>query len=141
MLGGNIGWDNSLLELLIRDLHLEQDVIFTGFVEEKDLPYLLSGAKAFCFPSLYEGFGLPVLEAMACGCPVITSNVSSLPEVAGDAAILVDPYDVQQISDAMARLLTDDRLSKELRNKGLQQAKKFSWKNAARQLLEIFNTL
>lgn len=141
VLGGNIGWDSSVLEFLIRDCHLEDEVIFTGFVEEEDLPYLLSGARAFCFPSLYEGFGLPVLEAMACGCPVITSNVSSLPEVTGNAALLVDPYDVQQIADAMTKVLTDDKLCEDLKQRGLKQAKKFSWETAARQLLDIFNTM
>jgi len=141
VMSGNIDVDSLLLRQFIKESALEHRLIFTGFVNEDDLPYLLSGARAFCFPSLYEGFGLPVLEAMACGCPVITSNVSSLPEVAGDAALLVDPYDVQQIADAMTKVLTDDRLCEDLRQRGLRQAKKFSWESAARQLLEIFNSI
>jgi glycosyltransferase involved in cell wall biosynthesis len=140
VLGGSAGWDNSVLETLIEELGLDGDVVFTGFVNDEHLPLLMSGAQAFCFPSLYEGFGLPVLEAMACGCPVITSNISSLPEVAGDAALLVDPHDVEQISQAMAKLLTDNKLCEELRIKVISQAEKFSWEKAAVEVLEILTT-
>ena len=115
----------------IKELNLEDNIIFTGFIQDDDLAYLFSGARAFCFPSLYEGFGLPVLEAMACGCPVITSNTSSLPEVAGDAALLVDPEDTQDISKAMTRLLTDDDLFNDLSVKSIDQSKNFSWEKAS----------
>lgn len=118
-----------------------QDVIFTGFVQQRDLPAVYSGARCFVFPSLYEGFGLPVLEAMACGTPVITSNVSSLPEVAGDAALLVDPYDTNAIANAMTRLLTDASLHHELRKKGLLRAREFTWKRTAYETLNVYRQL
>ena len=103
-------------------------LIFSGYVEEEDLPTLYSGAVAFVFPSLYEGFGLPALEAMACGTPVITSNTTSLPEVVGDAAVLVDPLDVDELCEAMSKVLDDESLRTELRLKGLMRAAEFSWK-------------
>jgi len=137
VLGGNIGWDNSKLNDTIKGLHIEERVRRIGFVEEKDLPCLISGARAFCFPSLYEGFGLPVLESMACGCPVVTSNNSSLPEVAGTACLLIDPYNECEISAALERLLSDDVLHAELKNRGMQQADKFSWDKAAGEVFEL----
>lgn len=106
-------------------------LIFTGYVADEDLPALYSGAAAFVFPSLYEGFGLPALEAMVCGTPVITSNTTSLPEVVGDAALLVDPADPDQLRDAMATVLADPSLREELRRKGLERASQFSWKRCA----------
>ena len=105
--------------------------IFTDFVAEEDLAPLYSGAVAFVFPSLYEGFGLPALEAMACGTPVITSNTTSLPEVAGDAALLVSPTDPDELCDAMSTVLADHSLREELRRKGLARATQFSWKRCA----------
>jgi glycosyltransferase involved in cell wall biosynthesis len=92
---------------------------------------------AFVYPSLYEGFGIPVLEAGACGVPVITSNTSSLPEVAGDAALLVDPYDVDAIADAMYRLVTDEALRAELTRRGAENVKRFSWEKCARETLAV----
>ena len=112
-------------------------VLFPGYVEDADLPALLSGALAFVFPSLYEGFGIPVLEAGACGVPVITSNTSSLPEVAGDAALLVDPHDVDAIAEAMSRLVTDEALRAELSRRGLANVKRFSWEKCARETLAV----
>jgi len=106
-----------------------------GFVDDADLPALYRGAALFAFPSLYEGFGLPVLEAMACGVPVVCSNASSLPEVAGDAALLVDPFDVGGLADALARTIGDRELGVHLVEKGLVQATRFTWGRAARQLL------
>jgi glycosyltransferase involved in cell wall biosynthesis len=137
VLGGSPGSNNSALEQLIGELHVRDRVLFTGFVPDEHLPLLMNGARALCFPSLYEGFGLPVLEAMACGCPVITSDVSSLPEVAGDAALLVDPGDAEQLSRAMETLLTDDALYNDLKARGIPRAKRFSWENAATELLEL----
>ena len=125
------------LERMAGELKVRDRVIFAGFIPDEQLPILMSGARALCFPSLYEGFGLPVLEAMACGCPVITSNISSLPEVAGDAALQVDPNDIQQLSRAMEKLLTDDTLYDDLKARGISRAKRFSWENAASQLLDI----
>jgi glycosyltransferase involved in cell wall biosynthesis len=102
-------------------------------VTDEDLPALYNGADLFCFPSLYEGFGLPVLEAMACGTPVVTSNSTSLPEVAGEAALLVDPYDVEAIAEAMRRVLEEPELAAELRERGLKRAAEFTWERTARE--------
>ncbi|MCL9781305.1 glycosyltransferase family 4 protein [Vibrio sp. S4M6] len=123
------------LEALISSLGLESRVSFYGFVEEEQLPSLYKGALALVFPSLYEGFGLPVIESMACGTPVITSNCTSLPEVAGDAALLVDPNSKISISSAIEKLVSDEELQESLALRGLDQAKKFTWDLTA-QLVE-----
>jgi glycosyltransferase involved in cell wall biosynthesis len=115
-----------------------QDILEIGYADDADLPALYSGALAFVFPTLWEGFGIPVAEAMACGTPVITSNLSSLPEVAGDAGVLVDPYRVEDIAAAMYRLWTDSALRQTLRERGLVNARRFSWDNAARQTMQVF---
>jgi glycosyltransferase involved in cell wall biosynthesis len=112
-----------------------------GFVDDADLPALLRNAVLFAFPSLYEGFGIPPLEAMACGTPVVCSNASSLPEVAGDAALMVDPLDVDGLAEAMARALEDDDLRGKMIAEGLTQAARFTWEGAARQLLDSFEAL
>ena len=112
-----------------------------GFVDDGDLPALYRNAALFVFPSLYEGFGLPVLEAMACGVPVICSNASSLPEVAGDAALLVDPLDTDGLAAAMARVLGDVGLRQQMIARGFAQAARFTWEKAARQLLAAFDAL
>jgi len=114
-------------------------LIFTGYVADEDLPALYSGAAAFVFPSLYEGFGLPALESMACGTPVITSNTTSLPEVAGDAALLVDPADPDELCEAMSTILSDHSLREELRRKGLIRAAEFSWKRCAELTAEVYH--
>jgi len=114
------------------------DIVFTGYVDEDDLPLVYNLADALAFPSLYEGFGLPLLEAMACGVPVVTSKVSSLPEVAGKAAILVDPYNVEEIADGLAAVLEDEALRQALINKGLDRAKKFRWEEAAAQIIHAY---
>lgn len=115
------------------------DVVdFLDFIPDTDLSALLSACDAFVFPSLYEGFGLPPLEAMACGAPVICSNTSSLPEVVGDAALLVNPRDVGEIANAIERVITDSALRDELRAKGITQAAKFSWERAARETLAVY---
>ena len=115
---------------------VRQDVRFFGFVPERTLAALYRLASVFAFPSLYEGFGLPPLEAMACGTPVVTSRISSLPEVVGDAAILVDPYSADEIADAIARVLGDAALADELRRKGRERAATFSWERSVRALHE-----
>jgi len=112
-----------------------------GFVDDADLPALYRNASLFVFPSFYEGFGLPVLEAMACGVPVVCSDASSLPEVAGDAVLLVDPYDEEGLAAAMERALTEKTLRAEMKTKGLQQAARFTWDRAARQLLSVFEAV
>ena len=133
VLAGKRGWLYDDLFAQVTRLGLASRVIFPGYVEEADLPALLSGALALVFPSLYEGFGIPVLEAGACGVPVITSNTSSLPEVAGDAALLVDPHDVDAIADAMFRIATDAELRAELDRRGQENVKRFSWEKCARE--------
>jgi glycosyltransferase involved in cell wall biosynthesis len=120
---------------------LRDCVLFIGYVADDDKASLLSGARALVYPSLYEGFGFPILEAMACGTPVLTSNVSSLPEVAGDAALLVDPLDVDAIAEGMSRLITDDELRVTLVEKGYAQFRKFSWANAAREVLQVLEAV
>jgi glycosyltransferase involved in cell wall biosynthesis len=106
-----------------------------GYVSREKLRDLYSGAEVFVYPSLYEGFGLPVLEAMSCGCPVVCSNASSLPEVAGDAAVLVNPLDIEDIAKGI-RIAMNSRV--ELRKKGLEQVKKFDWEKTARQTLAVY---
>jgi glycosyltransferase involved in cell wall biosynthesis len=112
-------------------------ITMMGYVPDSEVLSLYAKADVFVYPSLYEGFGLPVLEAMACGCPVITSNVSSLPEVVGDAALLIDPYDVEALARAMLTVLEDDGLKKEMSKKGIAQAQKFSWDKAGAELLAV----
>jgi glycosyltransferase involved in cell wall biosynthesis len=125
----------------VKALGLVNEVIFTGFVPEADLPAYYSGAEVFVLPSLYEGFGFPVLEAMACACPVVTSNTSSLPEVTGEAGIMVDPYDTDSLAKAMRQVLTDSELRDNMIEKGLEQSKRFSWEKAAEQTLEVYNKM
>ena len=126
------------IEKKVDRLLLKDRVIFLGYVPEEDLPHLYSDAAAFVFPSLYEGFGLPPLEAMACGCPVVASNAASLPEVCGDAVRYVDPYDVESIAQGIHEVLTDEVMRQNLRAKGLERAKLFSWERAAKEHLKIF---
>ncbi len=120
---------------------IQKDVILTGYVNDSDLPYLMSGAKVFVLPSLYEGFGIPVIEAMACGTPVITSNISSLPEIAGNAAIFVDPYDIDSISKGIYQACYNQNKRRDLIKKGLEHVKKFSWEKSAAKILEILKSL
>ena len=136
-----IGDEISKLPALRRAVHshkLHKHVRFLGFVPDDTLAVLYRLAAVFVFPSLYEGFGLPPLEAMASGTPVVTSNVSSLPEVAGDAAILVDPYDVGSIVQGVRRVLTDPQLAAELRRKGLVRARDFSWERSVSRTHDIY---
>lgn len=122
----------------IESLNLQKDVIFAGYVPESELAKIYNAVDLFVFPSLYEGFGIPPLEAMACGTPVITSNSSSLPEVVGDAAIIIDPYDANKFAEEMYEVLTEDGLREEMIRKGLDRSKMFSWEKAARKTREIY---
>ena len=122
------------------DAHRE-DIIFTGYVKDDDAYTLYSNALAYCLPSLYEGFGLPILEAMKCGCPVITSDFSSTAEVAGDAGVLVDPLSVDAIASAMSRIYTDGAFRQELVAKGYEREKEFSWAKAAEETLGIYKEI
>jgi glycosyltransferase involved in cell wall biosynthesis len=141
VVAGGKGWLEDPIYDTIHATNMGDYVHFIGFVDEKDLPTLYSGAVCFAFPSLYEGFGLPVLEAMACGTPVVTSNVSSLPEVAGDAALTIDPYNVEELAEALRRVIEDEALRKDLISKGFARAKQFSWDTSARQLIQIYRNL
>lgn len=138
---GKKGWAYQPILDLPDHLGLQDRVIFTGYVPEEDLPLLYNGACLFVYPSIYEGFGIPVLEAMACGTPVITSNVSSIPEVAGDAALLVDPYDIQAIAQAIEKLLGDEELKGKMKHAGLKQARQFSWEKMALLTLEVYKEI
>ena len=122
----------------VNELNIAGDVVFTDYVADEDLPAYYSGAECFILPSLYEGFGFPPLEAMACGCPVIVSNVASLPEVTGEAAIKVHPYHTYSLTRALEMVLTDERLRGELVAKGFERAKQFSWEKAAKETLNIY---
>jgi glycosyltransferase involved in cell wall biosynthesis len=136
-----IGDEISKYATLRRAVHrhkLHKHVRFFGFVRDQTLASLYRLANAFVFPSLYEGFGLPPLEAMASGTPVITSNVSSLPEVVGDAALMIDPYEPEAIADAMRQVLTDAALRSTLRVRGLARAREFSWERSVRRVREIY---
>jgi glycosyltransferase involved in cell wall biosynthesis len=137
----NLGWMYEEIFAAVEDVpEYRSRVIFTGYIPDEDLSEIYSGAKAFVFPSLYEGFGLPPLEAMQCGTPVITSNTTSLPEVVGDAGILVDPKDEDALCQAMLSLLTDEALWQELSQKGLERSKHFSWAKCAADTVEVYKT-
>jgi glycosyltransferase involved in cell wall biosynthesis len=114
--------------------------IFPGYVPHHHIPLMYNAATLFLYPSLRESFGLPIVEAMACGTPVITSTTSSMPEIAGDAARLVDPFNFKEISSAMQEILTNDVLQKNYREKGLQRAQLFTWKTSAEKLLRIYES-
>jgi len=131
-------WKFSPIFETVQRLGLEPHVTFTGYVADEHLPALYAGADLFAFPSLYEGFGLPVLEAMACGTPVVTSNTSSLPEVAGDAAILVDPNSVGQIAEAMRSVLSQPTLAAELIEKGPARSGLFTWERTAQETIDVY---
>jgi glycosyltransferase involved in cell wall biosynthesis len=120
---------------------LDSKIIYTGYIVDDDLSALYSGASAFVFPSLYEGFGLPPLEAMQCGTPVITSNVTSLPEVVGDAGIMINPHDEDQLCHAMLKILKNPELAQDFRSMGLSRAKEFSWSRCAANTVEVYKTV
>ncbi len=135
---GRKGWLYDRLFARISELGLADEIIFTGFVPDEDLPHIYAGAVLFAYLSFFEGFGLPPLEAMACGLPVVTSDTTSLPEVVGDAGIAVPPADVDGVVAAMARILDDETFARTLGERGRERAKLFSWEAAARQTLEIY---
>jgi glycosyltransferase involved in cell wall biosynthesis len=119
-------------------LNIGREIIGLGHIAYSDLPYLYNGADVFVFPSLFEGFGLPPLEAMACGTPVVAANLTSIPEVVGHAAILVDPYDIASIANGIDKVLTNEELRKVLKTRGLERAKQFSWKKTAKKTLSVY---
>ncbi len=137
VLAGKKGWLYAELFRRMKDLGLAERVIFPGYVPDADLPALLSGAACFAFPSLYEGFGFPVLEAQACGVPVVCSDASSLPEVAGDGALLISPHDTMAWADALVRVLTDEGLRAQLRLRGFANVTRFSWRACAAEVMRV----
>ncbi len=141
VIAGGKGWLNDELHRAIERTGMKPFLRLLGFVADEDLPALYNEARMLVMPSLYEGFGFPVLEAMACGTPVITSEISSLPEVAGEAALLVDPYDVDAIVEAMAALDDDNTLRARLTEAGFKQAARFSWERSVAQLSAIYDTM
>ncbi len=138
VLAGKKGWLYENIFAVLEELDLGDNVVCTGGVAVDDLPALYTGALCFVMPSLYEGFGLPVLEAMSCGTPVVASNTSSLPEVAGDAALLVDPQDLVGLAAALHHVCQDDDLRRQMSARGMAQAARFSWERAAHETLAVY---
>ncbi len=149
VIAGKYGWGETSEKLKVKSFNKAQDksekldskVKILGFVEKEDLAALYSGARAFIYPSLYEGFGLPILEAMACNCPTVTSNVGSMKEVAGGAAVLAEPESVESIAGAISKILRNRKVQEELKIKGLKRAGEFSWEKTALQTLECYRLL
>lgn len=139
IIGGGKGWLYKPFFKRLEELQLKEHIHFAGYIEEEELPLWYAAARAFVFPSIYEGFGMPPLEAMSCGTPVITSQASSLPEVVGDAGLTVHPTDVDGLAQAIVDVVRDDDLHATLRKKGLQQAQRFSWRTMAEQTLQAYN--
>jgi len=139
VIGGEKGWLYQDIFDTVEELGLQERVRFVGHVPDAHLPALYRCADVFAFPSLYEGFGIPLLEAMGCGTPVVTANTSSLPEIAGDACLLVDPHNTDELANALLRALSDSALRATLRDRGLQRVKLFSWEEAARTLLAVYH--
>ncbi len=138
VLAGGAGWDYDAIYAEVARQGLEQEVLFPGYIADEELAWWYRAAAVFVYPSLLEGFGLPVLEAMACGAPVVTSNVSSLPEVAGDAALLVDPTSVDALAEALLRLLDDAALAEEMAARGPAQAAHFPWSRTAAETAAVY---
>jgi glycosyltransferase involved in cell wall biosynthesis len=141
VIAGKKGWRTAPLSRQVRDLGLERRVRFTGYVPDEDLPWLYNLADLFVYPSRYEGFGLPPLEAMACGTPVICSNVASVPEVVGEAALMVQPDDAETLAGVMRGVLEDERRRTTMRARGIDRAKRFTWEATARRTVEIYEGL
>lgn len=129
------------VKYMIREFNLDDDVVITGWVPEIDMPYIYSGASAFIFPSLYEGFGISLLQAMACGAPIAASQTTSIPEAVGNAALFFNPRDVKSIADAMAKIILDNELRQKLINNGFERVKDFSWQKCAEETLKILTDL
>ena len=140
VIAGEQGWKFNR-DAALRGIRYGKDICFIGYVPDEDMPALYSAADLFAFPTLYEGFGIPVLEAQACGTPVLTSNGSAMPEVCGESAIFVDPYDADSIAEGILSILSDPELAARLTEKGLQNVWRFSWAASARRLDEIVESL
>lgn len=133
--------EHSYLTKLATTLSIRDKIVFTGFVPHEDLPKFYSAASVFVYPSLYEGFGLPPLEAMSCKCPVITSNVSAIPEVVGDGALLINPFDSDDLKNAIEKVLEDSSYRDEITLKGYERSKNFSWETTASETLKVYKDL
>ena len=138
VIGGAKGWFYDDVFARVEELGLEGQVMFPGYIPASELPLWYNAAELFVYPSLYEGFGLPPLEAMACGTPVITANTSSLPEVVGEAGLTVDPLDAEGLAETMRRVLDDGALRQEMRERGLQRTKGFSWIKTAQETVQVY---
>jgi glycosyltransferase involved in cell wall biosynthesis len=138
VIGGAKGWFYQDVFARVRELGLEGEVMFPGYIPVSELPLWYNAAELFVYPSLYEGFGLPPLEALACGTPVVVANTSSLPEVVGEAGLAVDPLDVEGLAEAMRRVLGDGALRQEMRERGLQRAQGFSWTKTAQETVQVY---
>lgn len=138
-----VGSDNKVFAStgLNKLVNMNSNIIFTGYMSDIELAKLYTGAKLFVYPSLYEGFGIPPLEAMACGCPVVVSNTASLPEVCGEAAYYINPYNVDDIAKGIGIVLNDSKLQQELRQKGFDRVKLFSWEKSAKKIMKLINDL
>lgn len=141
LLIGSLKDEGEKLFELVKENNLSDKIIFCGYVDDAALPTLYSGASAFVYPSLYEGFGLPPLEAMSCKCPVITSNLTSIPEVTGNNAILINPYEEDELKNALVTLLNNESLQIELSEKGYIRSKDFTWKETARKTLNAYKSI
>ena len=141
VIGGGRGWMYDRVYAAVQELGLQDAVHFPGFIPQADLAWWYNSADLVAYPSLYEGFGLPPLEAMSCGTPVVTTNISSLPEIVGDAAIKVDPHSVSELADAMIRLASDAGLRAEKREAGLKRAAGFSWDRTARETVRVYRRI
>ncbi|MBI5076760.1 glycosyltransferase family 4 protein [Candidatus Falkowbacteria bacterium] len=138
---GRPGFGFECVQKIIDEFGLQNVVIMLGWIEEKELSNYLNQADLFVFPSLFEGFGIPILQAMACGCPVICSNTTSLPEISGEAALMFDPQKVENIASRMEQVLLNPEVSESLREKGLRQVQNFSWRKCAEQTLEVIQDI
>lgn len=141
VLAGGKGWLYDSIFARVTELGLSEKVIFTQYIPSEDMNPLMCGAVAFVFPSIYEGFGMPPLEAMACGVPVLASDAASLPEVTGDCAVICDPYSPESIADGLEKLSSDDALRSDLGRRGLQRAQSFTWDNSAKILYNLYKEL
>ncbi|WP_369594570.1 glycosyltransferase family 4 protein [Lysinibacillus pakistanensis] len=135
---GAKGWKFNPIFYKVKELNLEQDIIFMGYIADEDLASIYSGASVFTFPSLYEGFGIPLLEAMQCEVPVVASNTSCIPEIVGEAALLVNPYDIELWAEKIYQVISSPILQMDLISKGKQQASKFSWEKVALDTLKVY---
>jgi glycosyltransferase involved in cell wall biosynthesis len=141
VIAGNKGKSYALYKKCAEELNIQDKVIFPGFISIKHLPYIYNAAKLFVYPSFYEGFGLPTIEAMACGIPVITSNRTSIPEVVGENAALIDPENYEELCEAMINIISDEKLYDKLSKSGIERSKQFSWKKTAEQTLNIYGKI